>query len=240
MASVKLARARILELCDRFGVETYLGALDLMLDRNKRAMSELIRTSVPDEELYFEDYVCDDSIGHGPYKYVWCNNWLKPDVTCVRPAELCLHLTLDRIACTMTKKPGGRLSFDFTGTDPQSPGSINFFLNADMFRMFTGVSEIFNDDGADDDAYYDDDVPKASTNVLMCSFQYEQAYMIMVFDPEIILNDGFYDLVDVNIPEGSLLKPRKPAALSCRTHALGRIFDILTGKAHTSIDKHGR
>ena len=165
VASVKLARARILELCARFGVEQYLQALDLMLDRNQRAMAELIRTSVPDEPLYFEDYVCDDSLGTGPYK----------------------------IACTLIKLPGGRLRFDFTGTDPQSPGSINFFLNEDMFRMFCG------------------------------------AYMIMVFDPEIILNDGFYTLLDVVIPEGSLLKPRKPAALSCRTHALGRIFDILTG-----------
>ena len=54
-------------------------------------------------------------------------------------------------------------------------------------------------------------------------------YMIMVFDPQILFNDGFYDLVDVRIPEGSLLKPKFPAALSCRTHALGRIFDILGG-----------
>jgi len=53
---------------------------------------------------------------------------------------------------------------------------------------------------------------------------------VMVFDPDIVLNDGFYDLVDVIIPEGCLLKPHKPAALSCRTHALGRVFDILTGK----------
>jgi N-methylhydantoinase B len=53
--------------------------------------------------------------------------------------------------------------------------------------------------------------------------------MIMVFDPQILYNDGFYDLVDVHIPEGSLLKPRFPAALSCRTHALGRIFDVLGG-----------
>ena len=52
-------------------------------------------------------------------------------------------------------------------------------------------------------------------------------YMIMVFDPQILFNDGFYDLVDVRIPEGSLLKPKFPAALSCRTHALGRIFDVL-------------
>jgi hypothetical protein len=55
--------------------------------------------------------VCDDSLGHGPYK----------------------------IACTMTKSEGCRLRFDFTGTDPQSPGSINFFLNEDMFRMFCGA-----------------------------------------------------------------------------------------------------
>jgi N-methylhydantoinase B len=54
-------------------------------------------------------------------------------------------------------------------------------------------------------------------------------YMIMVFDPQILFNDGYYDLIDVRIPEGSLLKPRFPAALSGRTHALGRIFDILGG-----------
>ena len=54
-------------------------------------------------------------------------------------------------------------------------------------------------------------------------------YMIMFFDPQILFNDGFYDLMEVRIPPGSLLKPLKPAALSCRTHALGRIFDILAG-----------
>lgn len=54
-------------------------------------------------------------------------------------------------------------------------------------------------------------------------------YMIMVFDPQIMFNDGFYDLMEVRIPEATLLKPREPAALSCRTHALGRIFDVLGG-----------
>ena len=53
--------------------------------------------------------------------------------------------------------------------------------------------------------------------------------MIMVFDPQILFNDGYYDLIDVRIPEGSLLKPRFPAALSGRTHVLGRLFDILGG-----------
>jgi N-methylhydantoinase B len=54
-------------------------------------------------------------------------------------------------------------------------------------------------------------------------------YMIMVFDPQILFNDGFYDLMEVRIPSGTLLKPLRPAALSCRTHALGRIFDVLGG-----------
>jgi DNA-binding transcriptional MerR regulator len=34
-------------------------------------------------------------------------------------------------------------------------------------------------------------------------------YMIMVFDPQILFNDGFYDLMEVRIPAGSLLKPLK-------------------------------
>lgn len=54
-------------------------------------------------------------------------------------------------------------------------------------------------------------------------------YMIMVFDPQILWNDGFYPLVEVRIPNRSLLKPEYPAALSCRTHGLGRIFDVLGG-----------
>ncbi|MBO6636625.1 MAG: hydantoinase B/oxoprolinase family protein [Roseitalea sp.] len=55
------------------------------------------------------------------------------------------------------------------------------------------------------------------------------AFTINLFDPQILFNDGFYELVDVRIPEGSILKPKKPAALSCRTHMLGRIFDLMGG-----------
>jgi len=55
------------------------------------------------------------------------------------------------------------------------------------------------------------------------------AFTINLFDPQILFNDGFYDLVQVHIPEGCILKPKKPAALSCRTHLLGRIFDLMGG-----------
>src|SRR5574337_1103155 len=55
------------------------------------------------------------------------------------------------------------------------------------------------------------------------------AFFINLFDPQILFNDGFYDLIDVHIPQGSILKPQRPAALSCRTHLLGRIFDVMGG-----------
>jgi len=164
VAACRTAERRVIEMCDRFGVDTFVAALEAALERNKRAMSQLIQKTIPEEELVFEDYVCDDGRGFGPYK----------------------------LRCTM-KRVGDRVLLDWSGADPQSESSINFYLNENMFKMFFGI------------------------------------YMIMVFDPQILFNDGFYDLVEVKIPEGSLLKPRYPAALSCRTHALGRIFDVLGG-----------
>ncbi len=55
------------------------------------------------------------------------------------------------------------------------------------------------------------------------------SFTINLVDPQILFNDGFYDLVEVRIPQGTLLKPNYPAALSGRTHALGRIFDVMGG-----------
>jgi N-methylhydantoinase B len=164
IAACRVAARRVVEIAERFGDDVYVAATDELLARNHRAMAQLIASSIGEAPVSFEDYVCDDGMGYGPYK----------------------------IRCTMWRE-GGKVHLDFTGTDPQSQASINFFLNENMLRMFFGI------------------------------------YMIMVFDPQILFNDGFYDLIEVHIPEGSLLKPKFPAALSGRTHALGRIFDILGG-----------
>ncbi|NKB16571.1 MAG: hydantoinase B/oxoprolinase family protein, partial [Sphingomonadales bacterium] len=164
IAACRVAARRVDEMCARFGDDIYVSATQALLERNYRAMKTLIGTSVGEDRVTFEDYICDDGVGYGPYK----------------------------IKCTMWRE-GAKVILDFEGTDPQSAASINFYLNENMFKMFFGI------------------------------------YMIMVFDPQIMFNDGFYDLMEVRIPEGSLLKPRFPAALSCRTHALGRIFDILGG-----------
>lgn len=44
-----------------------------------------------------------------------------------------------------------------------------------------------------------------------------------------VVNDGFHELVDFYIPEGTILNPVRPAALSTRTHLLGRVLDLLSG-----------
>lgn len=54
-----------------------------------------------------------------------------------------------------------------------------------------------------------------------------QYYLIAAAAPGTVINDGFHDLIDVYIPEGCLLKPVRPAPVSCRTHFLGRTLDVI-------------
>jgi N-methylhydantoinase B len=54
-------------------------------------------------------------------------------------------------------------------------------------------------------------------------------YMIMAFDPQILFNDGLYEVFEVTLPEGSLLNPRFPAPLSNRLNVHTRFFDCQSG-----------
>jgi N-methylhydantoinase B len=164
VAACNTAARRCAEMAERFGDDIFHSTMEIMLERNYMAMKAIIEMIVPEEPRVFEDYVCDDGVGMGPYK-IRCKLW----------------------------REGSVAIFDFDGTDPQAASSINFYLNEDMFKMFFG------------------------------------SFTINLVDPQILFNDGFYDLVDVRIPQGTLLKPNFPAALSGRTHALGRIFDVMGG-----------
>ena len=164
VAGCRAGEKRVMELCERFGKDTYLAGLQALLDRTYEAMRKLIQLAIPEEPQSFEDWIDDDGLGNGPYK---------------------MKLTIWR--------EGDHAFFDWSGTDPQALGPINFYLSEGMFKMFIGI------------------------------------YLIMVNDPQILFNDGFYPLLHVVMPEGSLLRPRFPAALGCRTHALARQFDVLGG-----------
>jgi len=169
LSACRTGAARLVEMADRFGPDVLVSAQKQLLARNRAAMRELIISTMPEEKVIFEDYICDDALGHGPYK-LGCEMW----------------------------REGEKLIFDFSRTDPQSAGCINFLLNDRMFKMFCGQ------------------------------------FMVNVFDPQIVLNDGYIDLLDVRIPKGTLLNPVAPAALNGRTHALGRIFDIISGLLGTA------
>ncbi|MDP4668027.1 MAG: hydantoinase B/oxoprolinase family protein [Gaiellales bacterium] len=164
VAGCRAGEKRVQELCDRFGKETYLAACQALLDRTHAAMKQLIHWAIPETPQTFEDYVDDDGLGNGPFK---------------------MKLTIWR--------EGDHAFFDWTGTDPQAMGPVNFYLSEGMFKMFIGI------------------------------------YLIMVNDPQILFNDGFYPLLHIILPEGCLLRPRFPSALGCRTHALARLFDVLGG-----------
>jgi N-methylhydantoinase B len=169
---------RVKDICNRFGKDTYLEACDALLDRTRRSVIELIRQNIPEGERFeFEDYTDDDGLGNGPIK---------------------LKLTMWR--------EGDTLHLDWTGTDHQVPGPVNFLLNKRMFQMFVGV------------------------------------FMIMAFDPTILFNDGYTDVIEVTLPEGSVLNPKPPAPLSNRLVVMARQFDVLQavyGKALAAFKVSG-
>jgi N-methylhydantoinase B len=111
VAACRTASRRVQEMCARFGTDTYLSALDDLLDRNYRAMKTLLHVVFEEgRTLSFTDYICDDGVGYGPY-------------------ELKLSLT----------RTGDKVHLDFTGSSPQAVGPVNYYLNENLARMFFGI-----------------------------------------------------------------------------------------------------
>ncbi len=162
-AGTAAGAARVRELCARFGKDTYLEACDAMLDRTRSGLIELIRTHLPDGERFeFTDYADDDGLGNGPIK---------------------LQMAFWR--------DGDTMNIDWTGSSPEVPGSVNFYLNPEMFKMFMGV------------------------------------FLIMAFAPDLVFNDGYYDLINVTFPEKSILRPEFPAPVGNRLTLMARQFDVV-------------
>ena len=79
VAACRTAGKRCVEIAERFGDDTFYTTMQIMLDRNLEAMRAIINMIVPEEPQYFEDYVCDDGVGKGPYK-IACKLWREGDV----------------------------------------------------------------------------------------------------------------------------------------------------------------
>ena len=110
VSACQRAEQRVSELCDRFGHAVYIDACDALLDRTRRSMTKLVHRYIPIERTTFWDWVDDDGLGNGPFK---------------------LQLTLWR--------EGDHAVFDWTGTDEQAAGSINFHIHESLCKLFFGV-----------------------------------------------------------------------------------------------------
>jgi len=109
-AATRVAEIRVIELCDRFGVDTYRATLQKLLDRTHRAAEQMIQRFIPSEPLTFEDYVDDDGRGNGPF----------------------------RIRMSMWRE-GNKAIIDFDGSSRQAEGPINLFMGESMFKMNMGI-----------------------------------------------------------------------------------------------------
>src|SRR5204862_7429836 len=67
VAGCRAGEKRVMELCERFGKDIYLAALQALLDRTYEAMRTLIQVAIPEEPQSFEDWI-DDGRGNGPSK----------------------------------------------------------------------------------------------------------------------------------------------------------------------------
>ncbi|KAJ7755337.1 Hydantoinase/oxoprolinase-domain-containing protein [Mycena maculata] len=105
-----------------------------------------------------------------------------------------------------TNIPAGKMTFTC------GPWKVSCTMFKEPLEDGSGERLVYDFDGTDPQA-------ESSINWLVSP----------ALDPSITLNDGAYDLMDVRIPLGTLLNPMRPAALSCRTHLLGRTLDLMIG-----------
>lgn len=165
---------RILELCDRYGVDTVEAGFQALIDNCARTIREELFPKIRDGVYEWEDYVENDGVD-----------------------EPRLH----KLKITMTKTPE-RLVIDFTGTDPQAKGPINWAANYGEYRFAKKwIAPILRNLA---------DTPERAA--------------------EIDMNEGVCDCVEVVFPPpGTLVSPRFPAPVGMRFVTFLRVLGIFAG-----------
>ena len=95
VAAARMGARRIIELIDKYGLDTFRAAVADQLDYGER-MTRLELAKLPKGTFAAEDWLDDDGMGNGPFK-------IKVAVTIADDA----------------------VTFDYTGTCPQTPGPVN-------------------------------------------------------------------------------------------------------------------
>ncbi|WP_236790833.1 hydantoinase B/oxoprolinase family protein [Amycolatopsis sp. GM8] len=112
IAANTVAGRRLVELCDRYGVDRVLRVMEMEIDHSEEQLRDRLRT-LPDGTFRAIDYLEHDGHENRLYEY---------------------HLALT--------KSGDELIFDFAGTSPQAPGFINATYSGLVGGVFTAVLPI--------------------------------------------------------------------------------------------------
>ena len=109
-AAVRLGERRIGELAERFGAEVVVDAFRQLGDRSEQAAVKRLRETFQRGSYRFADFVDHDGQGNGPYR-------------------LSMELTVDDNGVVL----------DFSDSDDQAPGPINYLVNPAVPRAMLGM-----------------------------------------------------------------------------------------------------
>jgi N-methylhydantoinase B len=110
MAACGLGKRRMEEVIARFGAGAVEGAFAYMLDQSAEAVRRELDARVPDGEYSFRDFIDSDALTDDPYS---------------------VHLTI--------RKGGGRIVYDFSESEDQAGGPINFVMDESVPKFMTGL-----------------------------------------------------------------------------------------------------
>jgi len=172
---------RMAELFERFGRETVEACFQAILDKCRDIFRRELLPRIADGEYRWEDYVEHDGL-----------------------TDPKLH----KLAITMIKT-ADRITLDFTGTDPQSMGPINWPADyAGGAFLIKWIAPILRNLA---------DTPERAA--------------------EIHVNEGVCEVFDVVFPpKGTLITPEWPAATNARSFVLLRCLGLLAGVVAQAVD----
>jgi N-methylhydantoinase B len=174
MQAIVMGAGRLEELFARFGTEMVEACFQAILDKCRDIYVNELLPKIADGEYAWEDFVEHDGV-----------------------TDPRLH----KLALRMTKR-GGRITLDFSGTAPQSPGPINWPADyADGAFLIKWIAPVLRS--------LADSAERAA---------------------EIFVNEGVCEVFDVVFPaKGTLITPEWPAATNARSFVLLRSLGLLAG-----------
>jgi N-methylhydantoinase B len=172
---------RMAALFERFGRAQVEACFQAILDKCATIFRDELLPRIADGEYRWEDYVEHDGV-----------------------TDPKLH----KIALTMVKA-GDRITLDFTGTDPQSTGPINWPADyADGAFLIKWIAPVLRNLA---------ETPERAA--------------------EIHVNEGVCDVFTVKFPpKGTLITPEWPAATNARSFVLLRCLGLLAGVIAQAVD----